>query len=59
MKCDEMDIAEITNVYKLLVETPDKKGPLGRPRHRWKIIFVKLILKKQGVVCARDSSGPG
>jgi hypothetical protein len=27
-------IREMTNAYKILVRKPDKKRPLGRPRHR-------------------------
>jgi hypothetical protein len=26
---------EIKKVYKVLVEKPEGKGPLGRPRRRW------------------------
>jgi hypothetical protein len=26
---------EIRNAYRILVEKPEGKGPLGRPRHRW------------------------
>jgi hypothetical protein len=26
---------EERNVYKVLVENPEGKRPLGRPRHRW------------------------
>jgi hypothetical protein len=28
-------IGEKRNAYKLLVGKPDRKSPLGRPRHRW------------------------
>jgi hypothetical protein len=26
---------EKRSIYRLLVEKPDRKRPLGRPRHRW------------------------
>jgi hypothetical protein len=26
---------EVRNAYKILIEKPEGKGPLGRPRHRW------------------------
>jgi hypothetical protein len=26
---------EKRNVYRILVEKPERKRPLGRPRHRW------------------------
>jgi hypothetical protein len=29
-------MGEERNVYKILVENPEGKRPLGRPRHRWK-----------------------
>jgi hypothetical protein len=28
-------IVEINNVYNILVGIPERKRPLGRPRHRW------------------------
>jgi hypothetical protein len=28
-------MGEKRNVYRLLVENPQVKGPLGRPRHKW------------------------
>jgi hypothetical protein len=28
-------MGEKRNVYRLLVEKPERKRPLGRPRHRW------------------------
>jgi hypothetical protein len=28
-------LGEKRNVYRLLVEKPEEKGPLGRPRRRW------------------------
>jgi hypothetical protein len=28
-------MGEIRHVYKILVRKPDRKRPLGRPRHRW------------------------
>jgi hypothetical protein len=35
----------VKNVYKILVENPEGKRSLGKPRHRGKI---NLILRKQG-----------
>jgi hypothetical protein len=35
----------ITNAYKILVRKPEGKRPLGRPRHRGRVIL-RLILKK-------------
>jgi hypothetical protein len=36
---------EIRNAYKVLVETPEGKRPLWRPRHRWED-DIKGILDK-------------
>jgi hypothetical protein len=35
---------------RILVQIPEGKRPLGRPRHRWEdnIIMLKWILKKWG-----------
>jgi len=32
--CDHHE-GKITNAYKILIRKPDRKTPLGRPRHRW------------------------
>jgi len=29
-------MGESRDACRVLVEKPDRKGPLGRPRHRWK-----------------------
>ena len=34
-------------VYKILVEIPEGRRPLGRPRHRWKDI-IKMNLEEVG-----------
>jgi hypothetical protein len=33
------------NIYKILVEKPKGKRPLGRPKHKWEIIL-EWILKE-------------
>jgi hypothetical protein len=35
------------NTYRLLVETPEGKIPLGRPRHRW-VDNIKMDLGEVG-----------
>jgi hypothetical protein len=37
------------NAYRILVGKPERKGPLGRPRHRW-VDNIKMDLR----VTARD-----
>jgi len=39
---------EMRHVYKLLVRKPDRKRPLGRPRHRWSIILKWFLVEKGG-----------
>jgi hypothetical protein len=34
-------------VYRVLVEKPDGKGPLGRPRHKWED-NIKMDLQQVG-----------
>jgi hypothetical protein len=34
------------NAYKILVGKPERKKPLGRPRHRWEDI--RMSLRKMG-----------
>jgi hypothetical protein len=41
-------MGEKTNVYRLLVEKPEGKRPLGRPRRRW-IDYIKLELLEIGL----------
>jgi hypothetical protein len=38
---------EKRNVYRILVEKPDRKRPLGRPRRRWED-NVKMDLRERG-----------
>jgi hypothetical protein len=35
------------NVYRILMEKPEGKRPLGRPRHRWED-GIKMDLRKIG-----------
>jgi hypothetical protein len=35
-------------IYRILVGKPERKRPLGRPRHRWEDML-RLILMKVGV----------
>jgi hypothetical protein len=39
---------ESKNVYRLLVEKPEGKRPLGRPRRRW-IDNIKMLLLEVGL----------
>jgi hypothetical protein len=41
-----LSMGEMRNPYKVLVEKPEVKRPLGRPRHRWEDI--KMDLKDVG-----------
>jgi hypothetical protein len=38
---------EARNVYRILVRKPDRKRPLGRPRHRW-VENIKMDLREIG-----------
>jgi hypothetical protein len=38
-------VGEMRNVYKTLDGKPEGKRPLGRPRHRWRIML-KWILEE-------------
>ena len=40
-------MGERSGVYRVLVEKPEGKRPLGRPRHRWKDI-IKMNLQEVG-----------
>jgi hypothetical protein len=42
----EARMVEKRNAYRILVEKPEGKSPLGRPRHRWGTI-IKWILERQ------------
>jgi hypothetical protein len=42
-------LEEKRNVYRLLVEKPEGKRPLGRPRHRW-VDNIKIDLEEIGWV---------
>jgi hypothetical protein len=40
-------MGEMRNAYKILVENPEGKRPLGRPRRRWEV-DIKMDLMKIG-----------
>jgi transposase len=40
-------MGEGRGVYRVLVERPEGKRPLGRPRHRWED-NVKMVLEETG-----------
>ena len=40
-------VGESTAVYRVLVEKPEGKRPLGRPRHRWED-YIKMDLQEVG-----------
>jgi hypothetical protein len=44
-------MGEKRNVYRLLVEKPEGKRPLGRPRRRW-MDNIKMDLLEIGLVVA-------
>jgi hypothetical protein len=46
-------MGDMRNVFKIVVGNPEGKGPLRRPRHRWKD---NIRMKLGGKV---DSSGSG
>jgi hypothetical protein len=39
-------MGETRNTYRILVKKPERKGPLGRPRHR-RVDNIKWILERQ------------
>jgi hypothetical protein len=43
-------VGEKRNVYRLLVEKPEGKTPLGRPRRRWAIILGWILERWDGVM---------
>jgi hypothetical protein len=45
-------------VYRLLVGKPEGQRPLGRPRRKLED-NIKMDLKRNGMGCGLDSSGPG
>jgi hypothetical protein len=45
-------------VYKVLVEKPEGKGPLGRPRRR-REDGIKMDLRETGEGCELDSTSSG
>jgi hypothetical protein len=52
-------MGENKKVYMILVEKPEGKRPLGRPRHRWED-GIKMDLREIGWgVCGVDSPGSG
>jgi hypothetical protein len=40
-------MGEKRNAYRILVENPEEKRPLGRPRHRW-VDNIKIDLREIG-----------
>jgi hypothetical protein len=46
------------NIYKILVENPEGKRPLGRPRHRWED-NIKMDLRDKIRWYGLDRSGSG
>jgi hypothetical protein len=40
-------MGQIRNAYKILVSKPERKRPLRRPKHRWKLIL-ECITGKYG-----------
>jgi hypothetical protein len=40
---DTEKLGEMKNAYKILVEKPEGKRPLGRPRRRWEDIRMNFI----------------
>ena len=40
-------MGESKGVYRVLVETPEGKRPLGRPRRRW-VDNIKMLLQEVG-----------
>jgi hypothetical protein len=52
-------MGEERKVYKVLVEKPDGKRPLGRPRRRWED-GIRMDLRETGLGgCGLDSTGSG
>jgi hypothetical protein len=41
----EARMGEKRNAYRILVENPEGKKPLGRPRRKW-VTILKLILER-------------
>jgi hypothetical protein len=41
-------MGEKRNAYRILVGKPERKRPLGRPRHRW--VGIKCILERHGLM---------
>jgi hypothetical protein len=40
-------MGETRNAYRILVENPEGKRPLGRPRRRW-VDNIKMVLREIG-----------
>jgi hypothetical protein len=51
-------MGEDRNVYKVLMEKPERKRPLGRPRCRWED-GIRMDLKEIGWECRLDPVGSG
>jgi hypothetical protein len=43
-------MGEKRNMYRLLVEKPEGKRPLGRPRCRWVIILGRILERLDGIM---------
>jgi hypothetical protein len=52
-------MGEERNVYKVLVEKPEGKRPLGRPRRRWNMVSEWILGRLAWGGCGLDSTGSG
>jgi hypothetical protein len=48
-------MGEGSKVYKVLVEKPEGKRPLGRPRRKWED-WIRMDLRETGWRCGVDST---
>jgi hypothetical protein len=54
-------MGEKKNAYSILVEKPEGKRPLGRPRRRW-VDYIKMDLREMGwigLICHRIGTSGG
>jgi hypothetical protein len=51
-------MGENRKVYRVLVEKPEEKRPIGRPRHRWEA-GIRMDLKETGWGCKVDPVSSG